>query len=437
MALQINSEEARLLRKLIPLATFPSEAFIELCTNTTVEQVQGAVIFKKGDTDPDLVFLLNGSVTLQADGLVVGVITAESDSAKFALAHQIPRKIDAVANGSVQIVRLNADIVNNPPPVVTRQNYTIAEASDEDSDDWMSAVLRFPVFQCLPPSSLQKILMSLRARHYAEGEVIIDTGKVIDHFYIITKGECLISRRCFGEQNEIKHGVGESFGEEYLIADYPAREMVMALSDVSLIQLEKKLFLSQIKTPLLKFVSPDDMPSALGQGAILLDVRRQGDYEKQHVDGSVNIPLMLLRMEIQGLPRDKQYILACGNGKVSEAGAFLLAKNGFNAAVLKGGMGTEDYELLIEMPEPVDKSLQDLLRDDQLDKVILDAVGVAVESQLSLLRAENERLLSLTSDLEEKNAKLQAEKEEVEQRCLVLTQQLVTLKGFLNKFNSK
>jgi CRP-like cAMP-binding protein len=41
--------------------------------------------------------LIRGEVILQAEELIVEVITAESESARFALAHQIPGKIDAVA----------------------------------------------------------------------------------------------------------------------------------------------------------------------------------------------------------------------------------------------------------------------------------------------------------------------------------------------------
>ena len=147
MAIHSNSEESRILRQLVPLATFPSDAFKELCANLTVEQVQDAAIFKRGDTNTDLVYLLDGSVTLQAEGLVVEVVTSDSESAKFALAHQIPRKIDAIANGVARIVRLDAHTANNPAPAVYQedQGYTVIDESFEESDDWMTAVLRLQI----------------------------------------------------------------------------------------------------------------------------------------------------------------------------------------------------------------------------------------------------------------------------------------------------
>jgi len=435
MAVQINSEEHRILRKLIPLATFPSAAFKELCTNITVEQVQDEVIFKKGDTNTDLVYLLDGSVTLQAEGLIVEVITAESDSAKFALAHQIPRKIDVVANGLARIVRLDADVVNNPAPAVYQedQSYTITEESDEASDDWMTTLLRLPLFQSLPPSSLQKILMTLKTAHFAQGDVIIGGGSVVDHFYVITKGQCLLSRLPLADGGKTRLGAGESFGEEYLIADYPAQETITALSDVSLIQLEKKHFLTQIKEPILQFISHEDMPDAISNGAVLLDVRPQRDYESQHLDDSVNIPLLSLRMRIEECPRGKQIIVVCANGKASEAGAFLLLKDRFNAAVLKGGMGIEEPHLSAEITHPADNT-QAIFQSDQPDKDESSGISVfGLEAQIEALKAENERLIHCNSDLEEKTAKLQSEKEQAENQCQVLTQQLERLKEILNR----
>ena len=439
MAIHSNSEESRILRQFYPLATFPSDAFKELCTNVTVEQVQDAPIFKKGDTNTDLVYLLNGSVTLQAEDLVVEVITADSDSAKFALAHQLPRKIDAVANGVVRIVRLDADTVNNPPPAVYRedQSYTVIEESAEDSDDWMTAVLRLPLFQSLPPPNLQKILISLKTAQYAESEVIIEKGSEVDYFYIIKKGQCLLTRHSSEGSSEVRLGVGESFGEEYLITDKPAQETVTALSEASLIRLEKKHFLTQIKAPTLEFISPEEMPDAIKNGAVLLDVRPQHHFEDTNLADSANIPLLSLRMRINEIPKEKQVIVVCANGKASEAGAFLLIKNGANATVLKDGMGIEEQDDATET-NAVDGNQQHPLQIVQPDNEISGksdsgSKDVNLEAQIQSLKAENEGLMQLNRDLEEKNANLQAEKDQAVNQCQVLTQQLERLKEILSR----
>ncbi len=433
MAVHSNSEDSRILRQLYPLATFPSDAFKELCTNIQVEQVQDALIFKKGDTNTDLVYLLEGSVTLQSEGLIVETITSESESAKFALAHQIPRKIDAVANGRARIIRLDADTVNNPPPAVYRedQGYTIIEELSEDSDDWMTALLRLPLFQTLPPNNLQKILISLKPRNYAQGDEIIGKGSSVNDYYIINKGQCLLSRNLSGETHELKLNAGDCFGEEYLITENPAQEKVTALTDVSLIQLEKKHFLSQIKSPLLDFIEHENMPEALGKGSILLDVRLPQNFESQNLDGSANIPLLSLRFRLSEIPKDRKIIVVCANGKASEAAAFILRKNRFDAQVLTGGLGIEEKDEVPDDAEPADGQNK-LTQPDQTEPGC-ETTDNGLETENKRLSSENTKLTQLNHELEMKIALLKAEKEEAERQCQVLTQQLDRLKDILKR----
>jgi rhodanese-related sulfurtransferase len=279
--------------------------------------------------------------------------------------------------------------------------------------------------------------MTLKTTHFAQGDFIIGNGSAVDHFYVITKGQCLLSRLSLADAGKIRLGAGESFGEEYLITDYPAQEAITALSDVSLIQLEKKQFLTLIKEPLLKFVEHVDMPDAISNGAVLLDVRSQREYESQHLDDSFNIPLLSLRMRVEECPRDKQIIVVCANGKASGAGAFLLLKDGFNASVLKGGMGIEESGLAADINHPADNT-QAVSQAGQPDNDSSSDISVfGFEAQIEALKAENERLVYCNRDLEEKATKLQSEKEQAENQCQVLTQQLERLKEILNRLTRR
>jgi CRP-like cAMP-binding protein len=437
MPVLTNSDEGRMLRNVVPLASFPSEAFAELCNKINVEQIKDEVIFKRGDSRTELVYLLSGSVTLKANELIVDVINSDSESAKFALAHQIPRKIDAIANGVVRIVRLDAYTVNNPPAAVYEesQGFTLIEDFSEDSDDWMSTLLRLPLFQNLSPIHLQKILISLKTAHYTEGEVIIKAENPVDFFYIILKGHCLLIRNNGGEDNQFKLNVGDSFGDEYLVTENNSQETVKALSDVSLIQLDKKHFLSHIKTPLINYISPEDMSDALIKGAIVLDVRLPVYFEKKNLIGSANIPLMELRMRIAEIPKDKQVIVVCSNGIESEAAAFLLTINHINARVLKGGIGFEEVaEEVNQEPEPLEAINQSAINEPESPiETSADESKVVSEISVESLKAENEKLVLLNRDLEAKIMQLQLEKEQVESKNQVLTQQLHKLKDILSR----
>ena len=438
MAVQPNSDQGRILRKLIPLASFPIDAFNELCTNIRVEQIQDQAIFKRGDTDTDLVYLLNGSVTLQSGGLIVDVIDADCESAKFALAHQIPRKIDAIANGVAQIVRLDADTVNNPPPAVydEDQGYTIIEELSEDSDDWMTALLRLPLFQELSPNNLQKILISLKTASYAEGETILSEGDPVDYFYLINKGHCQLARRLPGGVQTLKLNAGDSFGEEYLVVDSPSQETVTAMTDVGLIQLEKKLFLSQILAPLVKFIAHEEMPDALAKGAVLLDVRQPQYYVKQNIAGSANIPLPALRTRLAEIPKDRPVIVVCANGLESQAAAFLLTKNRFNALVLKGGMGIEpddDEEPASEFLEPTEPNQAQTPAVTPIIEAVSNTASASADNEQERLTVENERLAQRNSELESIISRLQAEKDQAEKQIQMLNQHMDRLKEILNR----
>ena len=86
MTVDVNSEDGLIIRKLIPLATLPSAQFNALCVKIAVEVMHDGFLFEKGDSAAHLIYLIKGQVTLQSAGLVVDVITASSESARFALA---------------------------------------------------------------------------------------------------------------------------------------------------------------------------------------------------------------------------------------------------------------------------------------------------------------------------------------------------------------
>jgi rhodanese-related sulfurtransferase len=442
MAINSNSEDGRTLRNTIPLSTFPLSAFEELCKTARVEQVQDSAVFKRGDTDEFLVYLLKGKVSLESDGLYVENIEAGSDSARFALAHQIPRKIDAVAKGAVRIVRLDPGVVNNPPEYEGMENQGVTVVEESDPDDWMTALLQLPLFQILPATCLQKILTTMKTEPFGRGDQIIDSSKKIDRFFIIAKGECLLQ----SEYGEVKLVPGDSFGEAYAHADYSVKETVMALTDGSVITLERNHFHNAVIKPLIKHIKLEEVPDWLSKDAFLLDVRSSHNYARHHMEGSVNIPLLGLGRRIAELPADKKIIVICANGKASEAAAFILFKHGLDALVVKSGMAI--YES--EEPEKTDTATQGMSAQEpetvvkeQLENItgqgneLFDVQADTFEAGLHALKSENERLVSRNLELEEINSRLSEEKAKLIQENQTLTQHLNRLKEILNRFNKR
>ena len=113
MTVDPHSEEGKIIRQLIPLSTLPINQFNSLCNLITVEHADpNTFLFKRNDITNDLIYLIDGSITLQANDLKVATIKSDTESARFALAHQLPRKIDAYTNNSIRFLRLNINIVN-------------------------------------------------------------------------------------------------------------------------------------------------------------------------------------------------------------------------------------------------------------------------------------------------------------------------------------
>ena len=454
MAVSLQSEEGKVLRRLIPLETYPKAAFEELCANISVEQVQEGYLFKRGDTDTALVYLLAGSVTLQAEGLIVEVIDAQSESARFALAHQIPRKIDAVTNGSVRVVRLDADLINNPPPVEYKEDtsYTIIEEADADSDDWLNVMLRMPLFHSLPPANLQKLLVAVTTVQAAESEVIIDAGAPVEHFYIITKGQCLRSRPGSSGSIERKMAAGDSFGDEYLILDMPSKEKMVALTGVTLVQMAKHQFFEQLIKPLLRQIDAGQARDLVNNNALMLDVRVKQQAEKAPLESGINIPFINLNNKINDLNKDRK-IIACADEKTSMAAAFLLLRCGFDVYALSDGSILAEPEP--EMPPPAvaapDKILTPLSakeegKNNQENSSVLVVEEIKAnpllkalnpEAELRFLRTENQRLSAHNQQLEDKIRNLNLEKQKFAMRSQLLALQLKKMKELLAQYSKK
>lgn len=446
MAVETLSEDGLHIRKLIPLATLPGMVFNALCAELTIEEVDNAPLFKRGDVDNRLTYLLDGEVALQADGLIVETITAQSDAARFALAHQVPRKIDAMARGKIRFLRLEAEAVNKLSSIEYYEDNSpmIVDESDENAGDWMTTLLKSPVFQRLPPANLQTILMALETVDYEKGSYIIEQGAQGDYYYLLKKGQCLVTRKPSANAKEIKLGVldkGETFGEDSLLTGAPRTVSIIALTDTSLLRLDKQIFVKLIKEPSLKYLNYQDLDAVIKQGAQLLDIRPPDEFERRHVEGSLNLPYFSLRMQLKSLNRERTAVIICSDGKASEAGAFLLLKNKFNAVVLKGGMASVPNETLSECARfEIDDGVETMAEihianttGNEESQPVADSASAEEEqepqwrTQIKTLTEENEDLRKNIHLLAEKCSQLENERNQLEQQFRELSQQLASL----------
>ncbi|MDH6357002.1 rhodanese-like domain-containing protein [Parabacteroides sp. PF5-9] len=79
-----------------------------------------------------------------------------------------------------------------------------------------------------------------------------------------------------------------------------------------------------------------DYKTLLENGAILLDVRTEEEYQQGAVVNSLNIPLDRLNTNLSKLEKDRPIIAVCVSGMRSRGAVALLRSNGF-LEVYNGG----------------------------------------------------------------------------------------------------
>ncbi|MGH8550400.1 MAG: cyclic nucleotide-binding domain-containing protein [Methylococcales bacterium] len=341
MTLTLKSKDGQAIRKLIPLTTLPEAAFNKLCAQIRIEEgPKGTVLFKQGDQKSEFVYLLEGTISLQAAGMEMDTITGGSEEARFALAHQIPRKVFAVAKDKIRFIRVNAEVLNS---TTSKQHDSVGyEVSDipESSGDWMTTLLKSPIFQRLPAANLQKVLTRMEEIRVNAGALVVKQGDPGDYYYIIKKGRCSLTRKPSKIAKEIKLAelkTTDTFGEDSLISGAPRNVNITMLTDGIILRLSKENFLELIKKPVIQTVSIDQAINEVANGAVIVDVRTPDSFEHGHLEGSRNIPFFSLRMQIANLDPAKKLIVVCEDGNTSEAASFLLIRYAFDAVVLEGG----------------------------------------------------------------------------------------------------
>jgi len=82
---------------------------------------------------------------------------------------------------------------------------------------------------------------------------------------------------------------------------------------------------------LLGFGPKVDYAELVKQGAIILDVRSNGEYAGGHVKGSVNIPVDVLTKRLSELKDKKKVVITCcASGMRSASAKNILMSNGFS-----------------------------------------------------------------------------------------------------------
>ena len=343
-----------LLRTLTPLEGMKRENLHALAKKVTVKQMNaGRLLFKEGDADKRTIWIIKGLVEISEQGRTTAMIEGGSADARAPLNQSVPRKVTARAVEDVDYLAIDADLLDVMITWDQTGNYEVGElqaqfgGGNEDSD-WMTTLLQTKAFHRIPPANLQAIFMRMNRTPYRAGEVVIKQGDEGDYFYAIVQGRCLVTRESPLNQKGIKLaelGVGETFGEEALIAEAKRNATVTMLTEGVLMRLNKQDFRDLMHEPLLRWVDEAQALKIIQNRGQWLDVRLPSEYQNLAIEGSINIPLYFVRLKLNALDRKTPYVVVCDTGRRSSAAAFILSERGFEAYVLKGGITTSNLPM--------------------------------------------------------------------------------------------
>jgi len=334
------------LKAFAPLDGMKRENLAALAKKITLRTLNpGRLMFDKGDTDKRTFWLVSGTLDIGDGERQIGSLAGGTPEARNPIFPQLPRRVSARARGEVTYLSIDSDLLDVMITWDQTGTYEVSELQEQlqnaGSDDWMTTLLQTKAFHRIPPANIQAIFQRLQRTPTKAGDVIIKQGGEGDYFYIIVEGKCAVSRETPLKQEGIRLaelGVGDTFGEEALIAEAKRNATVTMLTDGVLMRLNKQDFRELMNEPLLQWVSREQATEIVAGGGRWLDVRLPSEHQTLAIEGALNIPLYLIRLKLSTLDKDLPYVVYCDTGRRSSAAAYLLVERGFDAYVLTGGL---------------------------------------------------------------------------------------------------
>jgi len=336
----------QLLKSFAPLDGLKRDNLAALAKKVSVRTMSaGRVLFKEGETDKRTVWLVAGMIEVREGDRTVGMIRGGTPEARNPLYPQFPRRVSARAMDDISYLSIDSELLDVMITWDQTGSYEVSELQERlegsASDDWMTTLLQTKSFHRIPPANIQAIFLRMQRVPFREREVVIKQGDEGDYFYVVVSGKCVVTRETPLNKEGIKLaelGIGDTFGEEALIAEAKRNATITMLTDGVLMRLAKQDFRELMNEPLLQWVNYEEAQEIVTRGGKWLDVRLPSEHQNLNIDDSLNIPLYFIRLKLSTLDRNTPYVVYCDTGRRSSAAAYILVERGFDAYVLRGGL---------------------------------------------------------------------------------------------------
>ncbi len=300
----------------------------------------GESLSLQANSSEDTIYVTEGSANITFSNGEKSQFTVDSASKQAVSFSMNQSPVMITTDVNTTFCHANSTLVNDFLSLQEISN----DADVENKDDFMNRLMFLKstrAFQLLPLNVVEDAAYRCEEMNVEAGAEVIRQDMKADNFYIILEGKAEVWREEMEDdepQMVALLGDGDAFGEEALIMGGARNATVKMTSDGRLLQLAKSDFEELVSAPSLRSVTAEVAKAMLSEGAQIIDVRYEEEYEESFIPGSVLMPLPELRSHIPDLDNDKEYLILCAAGVRAAVATLLLRQQKIKATFIEGGI---------------------------------------------------------------------------------------------------
>ncbi|XP_061890844.1 cGMP-dependent protein kinase 1 isoform X1 [Entelurus aequoreus] len=216
----------------------------------TINISRGGEVIKEGSEGDSMYMVAAGELIVTQSGRVLRTLTSGDIFGELAILYNCKRTATVKAKTEVRLWCME------------RQNYRtiITNKSKKKREELMGFLKTSRTLKDLNDVQLSKIIDSMEEVKYQDKDVIVREGAEGNTFYIILKGEVLVTKNVNGHQKQIRRmGKGEHFGEQALIREVLRTATCAAEGPVTCFSIDKEVFEETIPVEQLELFDDSKM----------------------------------------------------------------------------------------------------------------------------------------------------------------------------------